>query len=360
MFGAVVVFDKSLFDNRSSLSSTSSLSPHIEPRTRTPRLSERVLLRHSNDMEKRTDDYDDDDDSAGMILDDDVETPSLPESPPSAAGAAREIMNSDESIDDHERAKAKSAVVTIDPMPLYTRHVPTVSSGTSTAAPKSILKKKSTLFREVTPAPLLAKEAKQHKEALSSDDFMDGPSIPFVTPTLERGRQNRAKSAGFLTKLDQVTDVAVDGGNTKQNGAEEEEEEDDVFEDPVNENVEEIFGLWGDRRDGDICNALPSVTTTILHDHDNDTIPSHIPKSAIRRKPFSAARILFVAFVLWQASLVPPNDKDGLLRRAIPRRSCATVALPFANDVKSGDTASLLAEQKQVVGPQSWLASKLW
>jgi len=365
-----------------------------------------MLQRHSEDLELTATETPADasseysDDNCGVIFDDDFESPPLSSSPLVHAVAGTK----------------EKATVTIDPTPSTNKHVPRI--GSETITPKSILKKTSSVAHEVTPAPVPAHETKKQveTETSSSDEMVElaETRLPFITPTPGRGRQTHDKPAGFLAKLDQVADSHT------CNAEYSEEDDEDVFEDPLNEEIDmyepDIGESPNDTSVISLRNAVvkvdavgaaspgskwPSIHDVFygLHDEDEhiectsqdmhvftargaetmtmnpflgtfhefffgpegefdvDSVPSLTPEISSRHRLFrgtslSAARVVVVAFVLWQATLVPNNK--GIPVPISKRPGVRSSALPFAVDSKA-----LFEEREQARRPQGWL-SKLW
>lgn len=350
------------------------------------------------------------DDNAAMILDDDSEKPSLPDSP---SVYFDEDVKATAENPDVVRVKRK-AVVTIDPTPSTRKHVSRVDA--TTKAPKSILKKKRNIISEVTPAPMRPREEKQQSDWSSSDET-DEPvptGLPFVTPRVP-SRLGRRMQAGdmdtpdcFLAKLEQVADsepVSVSTGNVEDN----DEEDDDVFEDPLNEELDMMQWDMAETQNETLDCALlidttqdeehslspisrwPSVhdvfygcydeeehveyTTddiATLHEfffgpdgEDISAIPLVTPARAtphkhIRGTPVSAVRVLVLAFLVWQASLVVPNNSNEARRVTLSRRSTnipsPRATFPFA---KAMSDNMMLPHREPATFSKTWL-STVW
>jgi hypothetical protein len=176
-----VVFDQSVFQGRSSLSSTSTSRD-----APTPKLTAGMLRRHSEDMELVTSEKSVDlesaysEDIAGIIVDDDhLVTSSL-------ASPAAYVP------DDNASEKETFAnAVTWDPEVSKRDHVARVGSVVN--VPGTISKQKRNAIPVVTPAPMVT------AATIGADDQTTA-RLPFVTPTPVPAKQD------FLARLERVAD----------------------------------------------------------------------------------------------------------------------------------------------------------
>lgn len=301
-----------------------------------------------------------------MLDDDEPEKEPQPDmSSPSAS--VPEVIKA---VEDSYHTKPKS-VVTIDPTP-STKHVAHVPSGV--AAPKSILKKRSSLIGKVTPAPQSQEAEKQIESLSSSDDTIECPTTSrfFVTPTPGRKKENREESDGFLSLLDQVAEGdsdSADARNANERIEQEEQDDDDDDDDTVFEDAtSEGFDLYESETTESPESSATSCQVSKLPFHHGSveceawttdtpvhTIEAvHARRSYFRGLPFSAIRLLILGLLLWQTFLVP-NGSD-IQRPSLPRRPQSSVStpIPFVTALHFEGAVATVKQEK------SWFNQRLW